>query len=299
MAAEEQAVRDSEWTILRLLQWTAQHFRKAGIETARLDAEILLAHVLSTDRIHLYTGFDRVVGDEERARFRELVKRRAQRVPCKWLTGKAEFYGIPLDIEEGVFVPRPETELLVQCCLELAKPAESEWRVLELCAGSGAVAIAIAAKLPNARITAVEMDGRAAALAERNCRKNAVDARVKIVLGDLFAPLTEADRADGFDFVLANPPYVASSMLDELDPEVALHEPRLAWDGGADGLDYYEKIIGQAGGLLRKGGILIVEMGEGQSGAVTRIAEKAGFARAAIRRDAAKIERVAILGLEG
>lgn len=294
MVSEEGMDGDSQWTILKLIQWTAQHFRKAGIETPRLDAEILLAHVLGTDRLHLYTQFDRVVGPQERARFRELVKRRAQRVPCKWLTGTTEFYGIALEITEGVFVPRPETELIVQSCLQLAQPADGPWRILELCAGCGAIAIAVAVELSNARVIAVELDEKAAELAQRNVKKHSLEGRLTILRGDLFAPLGESDCAEGFDFILVNPPYVPSDLAGELDPEVALHEPRLAWDGGVDGLDCCRRIFAQARGLLRPGGNLIIEIGEGQAEEAARIAAAAGLKLAEVRRDAAKIERTLI-----
>ena len=194
------------WTVLDLLRWTTEHFRSRGIESARLDAECLLAHALGTERLQLYLEFDKPVPPRERGRFRELVKRRAdERVPVALLTGRREFWSLPLRVTPDVLVPRPETETLVEVALRLLPDRESEARILDVGTGCGAIALALAKERPKARITATDISEAALAVAGENAAELGFENRIRFLVGDGFEPV----RGERFDLVASNPPYLS------------------------------------------------------------------------------------------
>ncbi len=266
------------WTIQALLQWTARFFESKGIESARLDAELLLAHALGWKRIDLYACYDCVPSGEALGRFRELVRERGRRVPAKYLTGTTEFFSIPLAVAPGVLIPRPETELLVERALAiLAKDAAA--LVADLGTGSGAIAIAVAAHRPLARVVATDVSPEALAVARANAERHGLAGAIEFRQGDWFAALAPGTR---FDAVLSNPPYVATGDLERAMPEVRDHEPRLALDGGADGLAALRAVVAGAAGWLKPGGWLVVEIGAGQDAAVKQLAAETGSYEAAV-----------------
>ncbi|UCE86669.1 MAG: peptide chain release factor N(5)-glutamine methyltransferase [Deltaproteobacteria bacterium] len=277
---------NSTWTVLELLRWTQAHFTSKGIETARLDAECLLAHVRGTDRLRLYVDFDRPVDEAERARFRELVRRRAtDRVPVAQLTGVREFWSLPLAINRDVLVPRPETETLVQVALELAPDPDAELRVLDVGTGSGAVALALARERPKARITATDLSPAALELARRNAEALSLCERIHFACGDLYEPV----RGERFDLVVSNPPYVARGAA--LPPELA-HEPELALFAGADGLDVLRLLVQDLDAMLEPGGAAAFELAPDQAGSVERALAAGGFVDVRTTRDLARRPRV-------
>jgi release factor glutamine methyltransferase len=278
------------WTVLELLRWTQGHFASRGIENPRLDAECLLAHALASDRLRLYLDFEKPVEPAERARFRELVRRRAdERVPVAQLTGRKEFWSLAFEVSPDVLIPRPETETLVAWLLDALPDREAELELLDVGTGSGAIAVALATELPKARFTATDVSQAALTLAERNALAHGVADRIRFLPGDGFAPV--AGRR--FDAVLANPPYVAERDAASLAPELG-HEPRGALFAGADGTDLLRRFAAEVGGHLAPGGRAAFEVGGEQAGLVAAWLSAAGLRDVEVRRDLAGRQRIVV-----
>jgi release factor glutamine methyltransferase len=279
------------WKVEDLVRWAAADFQKRGIDTPRLDAEILLAHAICCSRVELYLRFDRVPDRNQLDAFREAVKRRRNREPVAYITGKKAFHDIELAVAPGLFVPRPETELLVdEAVIALRELKEEEIRVLDLGAGTGAIALAIAKALPKVRAWAVDVDPRAVEMTKENAGSLGLDRRVIALEGDGFSPVT---KLSPFDLIACNPPYVESADIDGLMPEVRDHEPARALDGGPDGLDFIRRLMEKAPSRLKPGGRLLVEVGEGQAGTVEAMAV-GELVHESTRRDLQDIPRIVI-----
>lgn len=264
--------------------------RASGIDTPQLDAEILLAHALSRTRLDVIAHPELELPESQYGAFCAMLDRRAQRCPLAYLTGRREFYGLDLEIAEGVLVPRPETELLVEEVIR--RVGRRSARIADVGVGSGAIAAALAASLPKAEVLATEISPAALEVAGRNVAKHHLTDRVKLVEGDLLEPL------DGtFDAVVSNPPYVPSGDIPHLQPEVATWEPRAALDGGPDGLDVIRRLLPAARAVLNAGGFTAVEIGMGQAEDVRRIAVRAGYIGVDVTKDLAGIERVVVCGI--
>ncbi len=276
------------WTIQRVLRWTAEHFAGRGIDSPRLTAEVLLAHALGVTRLQLYLKFDQPLEDAELSRYRGLVKRRAEGVPTQHLVGGREFHGRWFQVDARAFIPRPETELLVEACLAALPPGEAG-DALDLCAGSGCVGLSLLAERPEVRLAAVELSPAAAQVARANAAALGLADRWELLEGDLFAPMGERR---GFRVIAANPPYVPSGEIPGLAVEVREHDPRLALDGGPDGLAVIRRLVPEAARRLAPGGTLALEIGEGQGDAVRALMEEAGLADVRLVRDYARLERV-------
>ncbi len=277
------------WTPIELVRWTTDYFRGCGIATPRLDAELLLAHVLGARRIDLYLGFERAVEAADRARYRELLRRRGvDRLPVAYLTGEREFWSLLLRVGPEVLVPRPETETLVETVREL-RPS----RVVDVGTGCGAIACAVAAELPEAFVLAIDLAPAALRVARANAERLGLGPRVRVVAGDLLGPV-----AGRWDVIAANLPYVPTARLAALPPEVR-HEPRMALDGGPEGLDLLRRLVADAPRALARPGALVLEVGEGQASEVEGLVRGAGAAGTEIRKDLAGIERVVIGCFEG
>jgi release factor glutamine methyltransferase len=265
------------WTVLELLNWTADYFRRLGLENPRLNAEVLLGKVLGLERIMLYARFDTQVGERERDEFRALVRRRADREPLQYLLGAYEFYGRRFELTPAVLIPRQETELVVEKCLEKLAADAPLWTA-DIGAGSGAIAVTLAAERPALHVIATDLSAEALAVACRNASAHGVSKRVITAQGDLAAPVRDllpGDRA-GLDLLVSNPPYVPTGAIEGLEPEVRDHEPRGALDGGPDGLDVVRRLIPEAADLLAAGGWMVLEVGEGQAGPVQEMAAGTG-----------------------
>jgi release factor glutamine methyltransferase len=281
---------DEAWTPLRLIAWTQGFFAKGGVDAPRLTAEILLAHALSCDRVRLYLDFDKPLAAPELAAFRELVRRRAAGEPTAWLTGRREFLGHGFRVGPGVLVPRPETELIVEVALARLPPGGA---ALDLCTGSGCIAVSMALARPDARVVATEISPEALGVARENAA--ALGATVGFLEGDLFDPIPEGER---FDVVVSNPPYVPTGEISGLSREVR-REPRIALDGGLDGLDVVRRIVSCAPSRLRPDGLLCVEMHESHAPALPALCLAAGFATAEVGRDLAGLPRWVVARLPG
>tara|TARA_R110002072_G_C7978996_1_gene536087 strand:+ start:103471 stop:104376 length:906 start_codon:yes stop_codon:yes gene_type:complete len=263
----ESANTPEVWTVKKVLDWTIGHLKQHGCESARLDAEILLAHSRNCRRIQLYTEYDAPLTPEERATMRDLVRRRAAHEPVAYLVGFREFFGVEFDVEPGVLIPRPDTETLVLAALEAAKGLPSP-RILDVCTGTACVPVAIAQNCAAAVLTAIELDNQAHQIARRNIEKHGLTDRITLLRGDLFSPLA-SDTS--FDVITANPPYVTNEEMNTLPPDIRLHEPELALRGGVDGLDLMRRLIPEAAARLTGAGTLLLEIGSQQGDDVCRL----------------------------
>ncbi len=278
------------WTTLKLVGWTQDFFAKKGIDAPRLTAELLLAHALGCDRLRLYLDFDKPLGERELARFRELVRRRADGEPTAYLVGKREFYGRRFLVDPRVLVPRPETELVLEAALA-ALPDGG--RALDLCTGSGCLAVSLALERTGARVVATDASEDALAVARENARL--LGAVVDFALGDLWAAV---HGGGPFDVVVSNPPYVPAKELALLPREVR-REPCIALDGGEDGLSVLRRIVEEAPAWLTPTGTLVVEMHETHAEALPALCRAAGFRSAEARRDLAGLPRLTVATMAG
>lgn len=282
------ASAEETWTIRRVLGWTTQHFEKKEIDAPRLTAEVLLAHTLKVDRVRLYVDLDRPLEKGELAAYRELITRRSSGEPTQYLTGTREFYNRAFRVDDRVLIPRPETELLAEAALRFL-PVDSPSRALDLCCGSGCLAVTLAAERPLCSVWAIDLHPGPLEVTRANAETHAVGGRVTVLQGDLYAPLPEGTR---FDLIVSNPPYVRTAEIDSLSAEVR-KEPRAALDGGADGLELVRRVIQGAQAHLKPGGLLALELGETQGAAVKELLEQAGFANVRVEKDLARLDRLA------
>lgn len=277
------------WTLQQLLTWCTDDFRKRGIPSPRLDAELLVSHALGIDRVRIYLDFERPLTPEERASIRALVERRRRREPVAYIVGERAFYGRMFAVGPGVLVPRPDSETLIERALELL-PRDEAATVLDVGTGSGCLGITLAAERALARVTLVDISEDALRSAQQNIERAEVAERVTALRSDLFAGVTAP--AGGFDLIVSNPPYIPTGDLAGLMPDVIQHEPRLALDGGRDGLDCVRALITGARKQLRPGGSLLIEIGIGQADACVALLTEAGFTGATSHRDLGRIPRV-------
>lgn len=279
-----------------MLGWTTEFLTKHGCETPRLDAEILLAHARRCRRIELYTDYAEIVDQPTREAMRELVKRRSKKEPVAYLVGYREFYGLEFLVNPHVLVPRPETETLLLEALESARTMESP-QVLDLCTGSGCLAISFAKLKLGAMVTATDVSADALEVAQQNSLRHEVNDRVDFLRGDLFAAIPEAEK---FDLILSNPPYVCSDEIEKLDLDVKAHEPHLALDGGTEGLDFIIRILENAPRFLKPNGKLFIEFSPEQADQIRELAPAASHAEhLKFHRDLSGQHRVVELSFAG
>ena len=275
-------------TVSALLGQGRAALEAAGIEAARREAEWLLAARLGVDRFRLHLEPTRRLSASAAAAFLDLIERRAAREPLQYLIGWEEFHGVRLALTPDVLVPRPETEGLVAWAIELLADRPQPV-VADLGTGSGAIACAVARAVPRAEVLAVEQSSGALAVASRNVRELGLSGRVRLLAGDLFAPL--GSLLGSLDLVVSNPPYLPSAVIPSLPPEVSRHEPRAALDGGPDGLAVIRRLVQGAPAMLRPRGWLLMEIGEEQAGPIASLMAAEGFAGIQARRDLNGVER--------
>lgn len=292
------ATTDGPWTIERILSWTRGFFERKKIDAPRLCAELLVAHVLAVPRIKLYTDYQRVLTEEQLVRLRDLVKRAGDEEPIAYLTGITHFFNCELHVRPGVLIPRPDTETLVEQALQLFRNVigfESP-RVLDLCTGSGAVAVAIAKHAAAAQVTATDIADTAIEVARQNIETLGLGDRVSLKQGDLFDALAGDVDPTPFDLIVSNPPYIATGQLAGLPRNVRDYEPKLALDGGPDGLDPHRRILqGAQDRWLRAGGRVMLEIAYDQNDSALELAgQYPGLTDAKIVRDYAGHPRVLV-----
>jgi release factor glutamine methyltransferase len=253
-------------TVLEAIQRSTEFLAKKGVDSPRLQAELLLAHLLKQPRMRLYLEFERVLPPAEVDGFRELIRRRGQREPLQHIIGSTSFCGLEMAVSRDVLIPRPETELLAERAwtflnqLSTLNPQPST--VLDFGTGSGCLAIALACKCPAAEVYAVDISPEALALARQNATRHSLAERIRFLQGDGFAALPERMR---FDLIISNPPYIPSGDIASLQPEVRDYDPHCALDGGADGLDYGRRLAAESAPFLKPHGQIMLEFGDGQA----------------------------------
>lgn len=275
------------WTVGGVLQWTQRYLADKGIDNPRLDAEVLLAHVLKTDRLHLYVDFHKPLQAGELEIYRALIKQRAQRIPVAYITGNKEFMGFSFMVTPAVLIPRPDTEILVETVIRYAT-AQDAPVIIDVGTGSGAIIVSLLKLLPAARGIALDISAQALAVARENACRHEVAARLEFMEGDLLQPVQRRQA----DFIAANPPYIPAGDLAGLEPEVR-KEPRLALSPGTDGLFCYRRLVRESLPVLRPQGRLVCEVGIGQAAPVAQLMrDTQGYDEIEIIEDYGGIDRV-------
>lgn len=286
-------MNDKIWTIGRILKWTEQYFKDKGIESPRLDAEVLLAHVLEKQRIYLYVHFDEPLQPGELAAYREMIKKRVLRVPVAQILGEKEFMGLTFKVTADTLVPRPATEILVQAAVDRlrAMAGEEPLRFADIGTGSGAICLSVLHYLSDTVADTVDISPAARAVAEENAASLGLADRVTFHTGDLLQPLSGIS----FAAILSNPPYIPEADIAKLAPEVRLKEPHTALSGGQDGLDFYRRLAKEAPAMLVPGGFTAFEVGIHQAGDVADLLKANPLIdRTEILPDYAGIDRVVV-----
>ena len=283
------------WRVVDLLDWTTEYFQQHGVPNPRLDAEVLLGHLLEKSRLQLYLHFEMPVFQEHLTPFRELIKKRIAHTPVSYLTNRKEFMSLDFYVDERVLIPRPETEQLVETILT-TKTGEFR-RLLELGTGSGVIATSLAMQQPEWEIVATDISEPALAVARKNAETHACISQIEFLSGDLFEPI-EAINTNGnarFDWIVCNPPYIKNTERDTLSPDVRDYEPEIALFAGDDGLAVIRRLIAEAPKYLVPNGKLILEIGATQADAVrTLLDAESGYATYELFKDYAEKERVVL-----
>jgi release factor glutamine methyltransferase len=284
--------------VLEAIQSSTEYLARKGVESPRLQSELLLAKVLNLPRLQLYLNFQRTLMAEEVNSARELIRRRGRREPLQHILGSTSFCGIEIEVNRHVLVPRPETELLAEhawrCLNAMAQinpagPAALDWGT-----GSGCLAIAMAVNCPAAYVHAVELSPEALGVAQRNAQRNRVAERIRFWLGDGFQALPGGTM---FDLIVSNPPYVARGALGSLQPEVREYDPPLALDGGPDGLEFYRRLASEGRIFLKPGGKMMLELGDDQAEAVQGLIREAQWQILALHPDLSGRPRILVASL--
>lgn len=282
------------WTIGKILNWTSEYFQKNNIDSPRLDAEVLLSHVLKKQRIFLYVHFDQPLNSEELAAYRECVKKRVRRMPVAYIIGSREFMGLDFKVTEATLIPRPDTEILVEAAIERLKQMEGdELRIADIGTGSGAICLSLLHYVENLTAVTVDISEDAIEVARENAQSLGVAERIEFLQGDLLSPLQNKGK---FNAIVSNPPYIPKKVIEGLEPEVRCYEPISALDGGEDGLNFYRRLVSGAAAFLADGGFLAVEIGIEQAEALRQMAGRnLIWKKVEVMKDLAGIERCVIL----
>lgn len=276
-------------TVLNALKKTTEFLEKKGIESARVNAEIMLAHILKCKRLQLYLSFDRPLNDNEKNLYREFLLRRIKHEPVQYITGNVDFYGLDFQVNRSVLIPRPETEILVETIIKNTN-VNDETNILDIGTGSGNIAISLAKHLPNSKITAIDKSKEALIIAVKNSELNNVRERINFIENDILIDQKIFDNV--FDIVVSNPPYVSKEEYNNLEPELNKHEPSIALTDFSDGTIFYNSISNQVKNFLNTNGKLFFELGAGQSKKVKEFMEQNNFYNIQIIKDYNNHDRV-------
>ena len=279
-------------TVLEVIQRSSDFLARKGVDSPRLQVELLLAHVLHMPRMKLYLNFERTLTEPELETLRGLVRRRGEREPLQHIVGSTSFCGLEIAVNRDVLVPRPETELLAEEAWKFLSSLNSQPpSILDFGTGSGCLALAIAAKCPSAVVHALDISEPALTVARQNAARLGLAERVLFHSGDGFGALP-AEAC--YDLIVSNPPYIPSAEIETLQPEVREHDPRQALDGGSDGLDFYRRLAAEAGSRLKPDGRLMLELGDGQSRVVSEFLTQQGWTVVSVLKDYSARERILI-----
>ena len=276
--------------IKELLNRSDQFLAERGIESSRLDAEVLMADLLDMKRINLYVKYDYPLKNLEIDNYREMIKKRAQRIPVAYITGKKEFMSLEFKVKKGVLIPRPDTENLVETIIEHCKKEKiTNPQIIDVGTGSGAIAVSLAHYIEDAKVVGIDISSSALKIAHHNMEKHELTERMNILKSDL---LTEFIKREikGIDIIVSNPPYISKAEMEELSPEVK-KEPKTALEAGEDGLDYYKKLIPQSEKILKNGGRLFLEIGYQQAESVKNIFGE-NWTKVEVKKDYAENDRI-------
>ncbi len=274
-------------TILEGIQLTTEYLEKKGIDSARTNAELMLAHILKCKRLDLYLQFDKPLKDDEVSLYREYLKRRSQFEPLQYILGTVEFYGLEFIINRSVLIPRQETEILIETIINKFS-RDLPISILDIGTGSGNIPISLAKNLPLAKIISIDISAKAIELAKENALQNKVEDKIEFIN----TGIEEFNPEVKFDLIVSNPPYVSKEEYKNLQPEIVNYEPIEAVSDNSNGFYFYELITGKANQMLNRPGNLLFELGSGQSSEVKEIMEKEGFKNIMITKDYLNIERV-------
>lgn len=286
------------WTILKSLYWAEAYLKRFNIPNAKIDAEYLLSHILKCKRQELYLNPDRQLTNKEINTFKGFIQRRSKREPLQYIIGEEEFRGLVFKVTKDVLIPRPETELLVEEAVKIivrqrAKGKRQKVNVIDLCTGSGCIAVSIAKEIDDCVVYATDISEKALAVARENAKKHSVEDKITFLQGSFLVPLKGKGLEGKIDIILSNPPYVTKKDMEKLQPEIKEYEPSLALYGGEDGLDSYRKIIPEALTYLKNGAYLTLEIGYSQAEGVKKLfTQYSGYGKIEIINDLSEIERV-------
>ncbi len=276
-------------TILEIINLSSDYLNNKAVESPRINAELLLAHVLNCKRLDLYLKFDQPLKEDELNIYRELLKRRGRREPLQYIVGNVEFYGLEFKVNPSVLIPRPETEILVETVIENSNK-EEQLKILDIGTGSGNIAISISKHLINSKVWGIDTSVEALKIADENSKNNLVDDRIVYSQNNILNG-SQIDEKE-FDIIVSNPPYISKNDYNELLPELKNYEPAAALTDENDGLTFYKEISLKANQLLKPGGKIFYEVGQGQYNDVKNILEENNFINIKVKKDYSNIERV-------
>ena len=292
-------VKKDIWTIFKSLSWAETYLKRFKVSEAKIDAEYLLSHILKCKRQELYLNSERQLTNNEINIYKGFIQRRSKREPIQYIIGEEEFRGLIFKVTRDVLIPRPETELLVEEAVKIIREQGSGANgqgssvIVDLCAGSGCIAVSVAKEIEGCRVYATDISEKALSVAKENAERNGVENKITFLQGSFFEPLKNLGLEEKIDIILSNPPYVSKRDMEKIQPEIKEYEPQIALYGGEDGLDSYRKIIPEAFAYLKKGGCLILEIGYGQAEAINELfAQYPAYGEIEIIKDLSGIERV-------
>jgi len=282
-----------EWKIIELIKWSAHYLKEKGVENPRTSAEILLGFVLNLKRIDLYLNYDRILKEDELINFREVIKRRAKKEPLQYITGSTEFMSLPFNVNPTVFIPRPETEILVENIIDISKERWKEKNViniLDIGTGCGNIAVCLAKYIDNSKIFAIDISDEILKIAEENAKLNSASDKINFKNLSIF----DAGQTEFKDIhiVVSNPPYISLNDFPSLPDEVKLHEPEKGLHDNSDGLSFFKVICEKSKHWLTTDGMLFMEVGLGESENVCDIMKSSGFSKIKILKDYQQIKRI-------
>jgi release factor glutamine methyltransferase len=275
-------------TVLEAINLSTIYLQNKGVESPRINAELLLACILKCRRLDLYLSFDRPLQQKEIEEYRSFVKRRSKREPLQYITGVVEFYGIEFKVSPAVLIPRPETEILVEAVINSINSVQ-EYKILDIGTGSGIIPIVLAKKFPQLKIAAIDISDEALKIARENSSHNNVDEKILFYKKDI---LNEEGFDNRYDIIISNPPYISESDFNNLEPELKDYEPKSSLTDFGDGLNFYRVIISKAKCLLNKKGKIFFEIGKDQAGKVKEILVENNFTGIIVKKDYQNIDRV-------
>jgi release factor glutamine methyltransferase len=276
-------------TVLEVIKLSTEYLQKKGVEAPRANAEILLAEILKCKRLELYLSFDKPLAENEVQIYREAIRKRGLRIPLQYIVGNVEFYGLKLIVNESVLIPRPETELLVEKIIKESDKSVS-LKILDIGVGSGNISLSILKNLPNTNIVAIDISERALEVAKQNAELNSLLDRIELKHFDIMKD--DLSSLGKFDLIVSNPPYVSVNDFESLEPELKVHEPRIALTDNSNGISFYKNILEVSDQILNKPGKIYFELGMGQSMEVKNLFDQKGFSNITITKDYAGIDRI-------